>query len=483
MLETIYPKRILQAINTEAEENLLLEQPLQIDLRETHLMKTKKGASVVLDYGMEMRGGIRILVFSSDSSPIRIRFGESAAECCSELGVGERYAGMANDSGIDEKAKRQNSTNDHALRDLTVKLPSWSDTPIGDTGFRFVRLDFTGTYTIKCVICENHILTKPAAYCYKGEKEIEAIFMTAKRTVDLCASSGYIWDGIKRDRLVWAGDLSPEVLSLTSLYGRTDEVENSLDFLRKQNPVPEWMDGKPTYSLWWVICLRDYLERTAARDFVEKQMDYLEDMMSEFSRGVDENGESHFRSYFLDWPHARTKDEKEGAYALFIMATRAAVSLLKAFQRETSEVEHLLQKLLTRGVVANTRVVAALKYLSGCEITAGEKQILLADGIAGISTFMSYYVLRAVWDFDKEKAVSMMKNYFGGMLSLGATTFWEDFDESWLEGTPIDQLPVEGRNDVHGDYGSFCYVGFRKSLCHGWAAGVITFIKECVDKD
>src|SRR5690606_6196616 len=25
--------------------------------------------------------------------------------------------------------------------------------------------------------------------------------------------------------------------------------------------------------------------------------------------------------------------------------------------------------------------------------------------------------------------------------------------------------------DVHGDYGDHCYVGYRHSLCHGWASG------------
>ena len=25
--------------------------------------------------------------------------------------------------------------------------------------------------------------------------------------------------------------------------------------------------------------------------------------------------------------------------------------------------------------------------------------------------------------------------------------------------------------DIHGDYGEFCYKGFRHSLCHGWSSG------------
>jgi hypothetical protein len=65
------------------------------------------------------------------------------------------------------------------------------------------------------------------------------------------------------------------------------------------------------------------------------------------------------------------------------------------------------------------------------------------------------------------------------MLDVGATSFWEDFDIEWTRGSSrIDEPPREGEKDIHGDYGAFCYVGFRHSLCHGWSAGVIGFMKE-----
>ena len=54
------------------------------------------------------------------------------------------------------------------------------------------------------------------------------------------------------------------------------------------------------------------------------------------------------------------------------------------------------------------------------------------------------------------------REYWGGMLSLGATTFWEDFDIAWLkDAAPIDRFPDEGEIDVHGTYGRYCYKGYR----------------------
>ena len=32
-------------------------------------------------------------------------------------------------------------------------------------------------------------------------------------------------------------------------------------------------------------------------------------------------------------------------------------------------------------------------------------------------------------------------------------------------------MPIAGKKDIHGEYGQFCYKGFRHSLCHGWSAG------------
>ena len=61
----------------------------------------------------------------------------------------------------------------------------------------------------------------------------------------------------------------------------------------------------------------------------------------------------------------------------------------------------------------------------------------------------------------------------------GATTFFEDFDLSWAKDTArIDEFAKESQHDLHRDFGKYCYLGYRHSLCHGWSAGVIKFIKE-----
>ncbi len=467
MQQILFPVKVVKSSGVDDVKNLLSKQDLQIDLYEPILTKFHADSYVILDFGKEMRGGIRVLTYGSDNSRVHVRFGESVGECCAELGKG------------------MNSTNDHAPRDFYVNLPNWSDTPLGDTGFRFVRLDFTGEVKIKSVVCVNQILSRRAKYVYRGgDALVKRIYTAAKRTIDLCASSGYIWDGVKRDRLVWVGDMSPEVLALTALYGRTEEAERSLEFARLHTPLPGWMDRMTTYSLWWMIILKDYLDRTGAEDFVERQMDYLEGLVAQVASFTDDGGNMSYPRYFVDWSHVGTDEEQDGFRAINMMATQAAISLLEHFGRDSAPAKAHMRNLLKREITVKSKVIAALKYWATGALSEEEKEVLLTGGTKGVSTFMSYYILSAIHAYDAQFAMSVMKEYYGGMLKVGSTTFWEEFESEWLEGAaPITRLPKRKEKDVHGAYGKHCYVGFRKSLCHGWAAGVLAYLYEYCENE
>ncbi|MCK9160875.1 MAG: alpha-L-rhamnosidase, partial [Bacteroidaceae bacterium] len=78
-------------------------------------------------------------------------------------------------------------------------------------------------------------------------------------------------------------------------------------------------------------------------------------------------------------------------------------------------------------------------------------------------------------------AMDIISEYWGAMLDLGATTFWEDFNMEWVPNAArIDELVPEGKTDVHKTYGDFCYKGYRHSFCHGWASGPTSWLSEYV---
>lgn len=83
---------------------------------------------------------------------------------------------------------------------------------------------------------------------------------------------------------------------------------------------------------------------------------------------------------------------------------------------------------------------------------------------------------------DYAGAMKVISDFWGAMIDLGATTFWEDFNIDWLKEdvAPIDGLVPPGKKDIHGDFGAYCYKGFRHSLCHGWASGPTAWLSANV---
>lgn len=133
--------------------------------------------------------------------------------------------------------------------------------------------------------------------------------------------------------------------------------------------------------------------------------------------------------------------------------------------------------------MAGSKQAAALLAMSG--LISPEKansEVLAKDGVHKMSTFYGYYMLIArAMAGDYQGAIDNIREYWGAMLDLGATTFWEDFDISWMENAArIDELVPEGKVNVHATYGGYCYEGYRHSFCHGWASGPTAWLTQYV---
>ena len=206
----------------------------------------------------------------------------------------------------------------------------------------------------------------------------------------------------------------------------------------------------------------------------------MQGLILQMNSCVKDNGQLNYPFYFVDWPTHNQPDEILGARAINIIAIKKAIDLLTEFGQSTHLATKLLDRLQKVPILpTQSKQVTALKYFALGYLSEEDKQNLLKGGAKGLSTFMSYYILKAIASFDKEQAVKIMKEYYGAMLDKGATTFWEDFDVEWAnKSCRIDEFPKDNQKDIHGDFGDYCYKGFRHSLCHGWSAGVIAFIKE-----
>lgn len=472
MEKVIYPKKIIASKNVNGVENLKIKKPMQIGLIEPQVTEILEGGYLILDFGKELCGSLRILAHvGKGDEKVRITYGESVSEAMSKIG-------------------EKGATNDHATRDFEVYIPNYSDMTLINSGFRFVKIESLGNSVIriKNAVVVPTIYEKP----FKGkfvcdDKVINKIFDTAAYTLRLCLQNGMIWDGIKRDRLVWIGDINPETLSANCLFGKLPHVENSLTFVKEQTPLPQWMNDFPTYSLWWIINLRDYYRQNRNTEYLNGQREYLLGLVSQISNFVTADGKTMYEFNFIDWPTRYTAgdpdldkrdDEIAGTHALTVYAIKCAKELLEVLDEDYSLCEDILSRLSK-----NSFTVKKYKQVAGIKIIAGigdenDAKLIVNGGAKGMSTFMSYFILKGAIEYGYEReSIQMLKDYYGTMLSLGATSFWEDFDISWAENAGrIDRKPVKGKNDVHADFGAFCYKQLRHSLCHGWSSGVVPFL-------
>lgn len=461
--------------------NLLRTKPGQTVLKETQppcvlTAGPDQPAGLLLDFGVEIQGYVELFTpMTEDKTPprVRVRFGESASEAMAELGG------------------PQNAQNDHALRDQVVELPWLGKKTVGPSGFRFVRLDAVDAdhpvhlSEVRAVLVLRDLPYVGTFRC--SDDRLNRIWEVGAYTVHLNMQD-YLWDGIKRDRLVWLGDMHPEVSTINAVFGKTDVVPRSLDLIREVTPPTEWMNGISSYSMWWVIIQEDWWMHHGDRAYLEAQADYLQRLLRRLCGFVDADGrESLDGMRFLDWPtYENQQAVHEGLQAMMILSLESGARLCDTLDDpQTAQlcrktVERLKQHLPEASGRKSPAALLALAGVRDPEQVA--RTVLAPGGPRDLSTFYGFYVLQALAEAGEiELALDFIRTYWGAMLDLGATTFWEDFDLDWRASAGrIDELVPPGKKDIHGDCGAHCYVGFRHSLCHGWASGPTAWLSRYV---
>jgi len=484
----ISPQRIVWKSNDKLirNENVLLEQgnsQAEMGRRNTCLMRRTASLtpSIILDYGKELHGGLQLVLGGSSRrlpSLVRIRFGESVGEVNSEISPSGWMVGY--------------STDDHAKRDIVMEIPREGLIEIGNTGFRFVRIDLLQEKT-DINIKEARAILRYRDIPYLGSfnssnERLNRIWLTGAYTVHLNMQE-YLWDGIKRDRVIWLGDMHPEVVTINKVFGYNEVVPKSLDLACEQFPLPAWMNGISAYSLWYLIIHHDWFMQNKDIDFLRKHEDYISGLLDLISSKVDEDGTETLamKERFLDWPSTpNSKGVEAGHRALIVWAMNDAVKLAEVLNRPDLKelAEDIADRIKKKTVDPNgLKQGAALMAIAGIMDTErASDDVVAVGGPAGFSTFYGYYMLEALaMAGEYDLAMSIITEFWGAMLDMGATTFWEDFNMEWLDNAArLDEITPVGKKDIHGDFGAYCYPGFRHSFCHGWSAGPTAWLTEHV---
>lgn len=467
----VLPDRILLAEGgVDRPETLLAAGSGQPTIWSVSRATFPPGSGILLDFGRELHGGVQIITGRTpDDRParFRLRFGESVAEACGS------------------------PDNCHAIHDTELDLAPMGANEFGNTAFRFLRLDNRSPFAIELREIRAILLFRDLPWRGGFESDdpvLDEVWRTGAYTVQLCMQD-YVWDGAKRDRLVWMGDMHPELLAVSAVFGRVPLVEASMDLARDEAALPRCMNNFVSYSLWWIVCQYDWFLFHGNREYLERQRGYLTGLLRQLIPMIGGDGAERLfcTERLLDWPnYGNERAIHAGHQGLFALALRRGGELCAELGETDCAGECGRALALLRRYTppeCGEKSPNALLVLGGlADPVRCNREKLAVDPLRNLSTFHGCYVLEArAMAGDYAGALRLIRDYWGEMLRLGATTFWEHFDAAWSRNAGrIDELPQPGRTELHATCGENCYTGTRNSFCHGWSAGPTAWLSRHV---
>ncbi len=464
----VLPKRIVASDNVDNPDWLLQKHSGQSTIWAGKGATFPPGSSILLDFGFELHGSLQLVSVMTPHNPVRlrIRFGESVSETLGE------------------------PNNDHAMHDYSLSAANMGTTESGMTAFRFVRID--NIDSVSCSIREIRAVFLFLDCDYLGSFDssddlLNQIWFASARTVQLCMQE-YLWDAPKRDRLIWMGDIHPEVCAIAAAFGKLNVVERSLDLVRDETPFPRFMNGMISYTVSWGLAHWSWFRAFGDLDYLRQQHDYFKQFIDTFQNMFDKDPDGFAKWGFIDWCHPH--DEKGilagGFQAQCVWSFRKFAELFEALG-DPVYAEKCLKfasgLAAVKGNPGSARSVLSHRVLAGMEDPVrANRDFFSVNPFADITPYQGFYLLHAramAGDFDG--ALNVIRNYWGGMIQLGSETFWEHFDIDWLKNASrIDELPQPGKHDVHAEYGQACFAKLRNSFCHGWGAGPLPWMQKYI---
>ena len=424
-----------------------------------------KGNEWVLDFGKETFGFVKLQGLAGKGK-ITIYYGESKEEALSNQGAVTLDVLQLN--GLSKK-------------DSVMPLSK---------AFRYVRIVKDATVQLAGVsmLHEYADLQERGGFSC-SDPQINKIYEVAKYTLHLNSREFFI-DGIKRDRWVWSGDAYQSYLMNYYLYFDNPTVSRTILALRGKDPVTGHVNTIMDYTFYWFLSIYDYYQYSGDKTFINQFYPRMQSLM-EYCLGR-RNKDGFMEGLPGDWVFVDWADKlsKKGALSfeqlLFCRSLETMAICAKlvndnaAASKYQKEAEQLKAKLMStywnpskqamvhslidgaqsENVTRYTNMFAIFfDYFNQDQKAAVKNSVLLNDKIQKITTpYMRFYELEALCAMGEQNFVTKeIKDYWGGMLNLGATSFWEEYN------------PNKKGAEHYAMYGR----EFGKSLCHAWGASPI----------
>ncbi len=440
--------------------------------------REKKNDGELIDFGKETFGFLKLQGLKG-TGEVHIYYGESPEEA-----LDTKFC-----ETLDRLSLDGSSVTDEA-RNVTLK-PEDNYTLGNNKAFRYVYItkDAGVSYADVSMLYEYKPEVRKGSFRCNDE-EVNRMWEVGAYTMQLTTREFFI-DGIKRDRWTWSGDAIQSYLMNYYLFFDAETVKKTIWLLRGKDPVTSHTNTIMDYTFYWFLSIYDYYKFTGDTHFIQQVYPRMQSMMEYVLGRTNKNGMVEGQTgdwVFVDWADGYMDKHGELSYeqVLFCksletmalcadlaknptdktkydgLATALRSKLEPAFWNETKKalVHNRLDGKQQEQITRYSNMFAVFfNYLSPKKQQLIKKSVLMNDSVMKISTpYMRFYELEALCAMGEQKAVMKeMKDYWGGMIREGATSFWEKYNPT-DKGT--QHLAMYGR-----PYG--------KSLCHAWGASPI----------
>ena len=327
--------------------------------------------------------------------------------------------------------------------------------------------------------------------------DLREIDRVCRKTLQDCMQQVFE-DGPKRDRRLWLGDMMLEARVNYCTFRDVDLVKRCLYLFagstREDGKIAACLFTEPEiccddtflwdYSLFYITVLHDYYRATADEETLRTLWPsaywQIELALNDMEDGVLREDPDRMTA-FIDWKEGL--ERQAAAQGIFIYVLRQALALadLVGSPEQIERIRLLLTGALEKAkevfwdaerecfVSGPNRQAAKITqaWMVLADIVTGEeaRNLMLRtvddNAMTGVLTPYAYHFMtEAMFHVgEKERALDMIRNYWGGMLRQGADTFWEAFDPENPSASPYGNAQVN-------------------SYCHAWSCTPAWLLRE-----
>lgn len=325
-----------------------------------------------------------------------------------------------------------------------------------------------------------------------SDKQLEQIYNVSVYTLEMCKKEFFL-DGAKRDRWAWSGDAYQSYLVNYYSFCDDETVKRTILALKGKEPIKTHINHIMDYTMYWILSLYDYVNYGGDKEFVAKVYDSAKGYLEFLLGRRNEDGFLHYLPgdwIFIDWAPMDNSGETSFEQILFVETLRKFGELTRLLSKgDGAQYDEIADALLKKtfevfwrdGRFVHGRLDGKLqdkvtKYANMFAVMFGLldetqtqsviEKVLLNEEVQKITTpYMRFYEHVTLSKIQSGRnIVTEMKEYWGGMLENGATTFWEAYD------------PKERGKEKYAMYDR----PYGKSLCHAWGANPIYLIYHCI---